>query len=348
MMVAIKDLDFVFSEAGFDRDAYRSFPLALQSRAEQETPAGGAGEPEVTQNADTLRVSGLVANAASRTSTMGADSVRAQHRSPVLSGLLSPSHAGTHAGAATFGRTITVMGAAGGVGTTTIAVTLARLASRRGGNVFLLDAAEESLAPLYLGAGRVISGVSAGWSYLPHPESRQGVVSVVACGEPGAAAGEHSPWNRARNLGGASHDTVIDSGSHRCVDCSLDALHGTVSLVILSPDIRSVLQVRHIERKFAGREADSLPLYLLNQFHSEIPLHQEVRASLSNHLGDRLAPVTVRAAREIPQALSEGLTVIDYAPDSPVVSDIVQVADWLRSSAMFDSQSKQSAAVAGL
>ncbi|MBN8729824.1 MAG: hypothetical protein J0L64_04725 [Acidobacteria bacterium] len=246
-----------------------------------------------------------------------------------------------------FGRTITVIGAAGGVGTTTIAVTLARFASRRGGNIFLLDAAEESIVPLYLGAGRAISGVSAGWSFLPHPESRQGVISVVACGD-AAAGGDHSPWNRARNLGGASHDTLIDSGSHRYLDCSPEIVHNTTSLVILSPDIRSVLQVRHIERKFAGRDANSLPLYLLNQFHSEIPLHQEVRASLSNHLGDRLAPMTVRDAREVPLALSEGLTVVDYAPDSPVASDIVHVADWLLRSAMFDAQPKQSAAVAGL
>lgn len=347
-MAAIKDLDFVFSEAGFDCDTYRSFPLALQSRAEQAALEAASDVPQVTPSAHARRVSGAGADTASRNAASVTESPSTQHRPPVLSGLLSPSHDGAHAGAAVFGRTITVMGAAGGVGTTTIAVTLARLASRRGGNVFLLDAAEESIVPLYLGAGRVISGVSAGWSFLPHPESRQGVISVVACGDAVAAADEHSPWNRARHLGGASHDTVIDSGSHRHLDCSPETVHNTASLVVLSPDIRSVLQVRHIERKFAGRDANSLPLYLLNQFHSEIPLHQEVRASLSNHLGKRLAPMTVRGAREIPQALSEGLTVLDFAPDSPVASDIVQVAEWLRRSATFDAQPKQSAAVAGL
>lgn len=347
-MVAIKDLDFVFSEAGFDRDAYRSFPLTLQSRAEHATLARAAGAGDVALGEQALRGGSQASGAATHGVASGIESASTQHRPPVLSGLLSPSHEGVHAKAAIFGRTITVMGAAGGVGTTTIAVTLARLASRRGGNVFLLDGADESIVPLYLGAGRVISGASAGWSFLPPPESRQGVISVVACGDAGAADSEHSPWNRARTLGGAAHDTVIDAGSHRDLDCSPESVHNTTSLVILSPDIRSVLQVRHIERKFAGRDETSRPLYLLNQFHPDQPLHQEVRASLSSHLGGRLAPVTVRGAWEIPQALSEGLTVVDHAPDSPVARDIVQVADWLRSSATFDAQPKQSASVAGL
>jgi len=347
-MTAIKDLDFVYSEAGIGREAYRSFPLTLQSRAEQATLALADDEGDGTPGGQALRGASQTHGAASHTAASGIGSASTQHRPPVLSGLLSPSYDGVHAGAAILGRTVAVMGAAGGVGTTTIAVTLARLASRRGGNVYLLDGAEESIAPLYLGAGRVISGASAAWSFLPHPESRQGVISVVACGDAGPGDPEHSWWNRARKLGDATHDTVIDAGACRYLDCSPDAIHNTTNLVILSPDIRSVLQVRHIERKFAGLDAASRPLYLLNQFHSELPLHQEVRASLSNHLGDRLAPMTVRGALEIPKALSEGLTVVDYAPESPVARDIVQVADWLRSSATFDAQPKQSASVAGL
>jgi cellulose biosynthesis protein BcsQ len=243
---------------------------------------------------------------------------------------------------------VTVIGAAGGVGTTTVAATLARIASRRGRNVFLLDGADESIVPLYLGAGRVVSGVSASWSYFPHPGSRQGVISVITCGEPVGGQNDQSPWNRARTLGGAADDVIVDSGCHRYLDCSAETIHSTATLVVLAPDIRSVLQVRHIERKFAGRDEGSLPRYVLNQFVSELPQHQEVRASLSDHLGGRLAPTTVRSAPEISQALAQGLTVIDFAPDSPVARDLVQVAEWLRNSARSAIHTRQSATAAGL
>ncbi|MEP7363589.1 MAG: cellulose synthase operon protein YhjQ/BcsQ [Acidobacteriota bacterium] len=273
----------------------------------------------------------------------------ATHHRPAAPGeLLAQSNGSPVAAGATFERTLTIAGAAGGVGTTTIAATLARVCSRRGYGVFFFDAAEESIVPLYLGAGRVVSGASPGWSFHPHPELRQGAISVVACGRTAEAGTVQSPWSRARGLGGVAADIVIDSGSLQGFDSPAETVCDTTSVVVLAPDIRCVLQIRSIEKKFAGCEAGSLPRYVLNQFNQEIPLHQEVRASLANHLGDRLAPITVRSAQEIPKALAEGLTVIDYAPNSPVASDIVQVVDWLRSSATSASNPKKSAAVAGL
>jgi len=328
-MVANNDLDLVFSEAGLDRAAYRSFPLALQSRAPAAAPAGTPVESEQARN--TTRERSHPAVQESRHHQVGdhPDS-RFEHRTPVLSGLLSTKGNGPSDAEATAVGAITVVGAAGGVGATTITATLARISSRRGRRVLLLDGAAESLVPLYLGAGEIASASSTGWSFLPHPGSRQGVISVVACGADAEQGKDRSPWHRARSLAGVVGDIFVDSGSHCFTNCLAEALLESTCLVILAPDIRCVLQVRNIENKLIDHGAGSRPWYLLNHYDSEIPLHREVRASLASHLGERLAPFTVRYAREIPQALSEGLTVVDYAPDSPVTGELVRAADWLR------------------
>ena len=348
VVVSIKDLDFVYSEAGFDREAYRSFPLTLQSRAGDAAQARSTVEPAIAGADSVARRDSPVSLATHNVPGLTGKSAAPQHRPAAVGELLAQSNGGHDAGESTFDRAVTVAGAAGGVGATTIAATLARVCSRRGRSVFFFDAAEESIVPLYLGAGRIVSGTSPGWSFLPHPELHQGAISVVACGSTPAVGNVQSPWSRARSLGGIAADIVIDSGSLHGFESPAEIMRGTTSLVVLAPDIRCVLQVRGIERRFATGDADSLPQYVLNQFDPEIPLHQEVRASLANHLGDRLAPTAIRTAREIPQALSAGLTVIDYAPNSHVANDIVLVADWLRSRTTSPPHPKQSAAVAGL
>jgi cellulose biosynthesis protein BcsQ len=47
-------------------------------------------------------------------------------------------------------------------------------------------------------------------------------------------------------------------------------------------------------------------------------------------LGDRLLPFVIRRAPAVSEALAEGMTVVDYAPDAPVSEDYVHVATWLR------------------
>ena len=52
---------------------------------------------------------------------------------------------------------------------------------------------------------------------------------------------------------------------------------------------------------------------------------------LGQQLGDRLLGMAVRRSQNVSEALAEGLTVIDYAPNSPAAEDIAGVADWVKS-----------------
>src|SRR6202012_3638314 len=99
--------------------------------------------------------------------------------------------------------------------------------------------------------------------------------------------------------------------------------------------MNSVISLRSVERFFSGlMDADGRPLqpyYLLNQFDSSLPLHLDVREVLRQQLGARLLPFVIRRAPAVSEALAEGMTVVDYAPDAAVSSDYMNVATWLRS-----------------
>jgi cellulose biosynthesis protein BcsQ len=111
-------------------------------------------------------------------------------------------------------------------------------------------------------------------------------------------------------------------------------LHPTV-LVPVAPDMNSVISLQAVERFFQGIvDSDGrplLPFYVLNQFDATLPLHLDVREVLRRQLGDRLLSFAIRRSPAVSEALAEGMTVVDYAPDAPVSKDYRDIAGWLRS-----------------
>ena len=105
-------------------------------------------------------------------------------------------------------------------------------------------------------------------------------------------------------------------------------------LVPVAPDMNSVISLQAVEKFFAGMaDADGRPVqpfYVLNQFDASLPLHLDVREVMRQQLGDRLLPFVIRRSPAVCEALAEGMTVMDYAPDSPVAGDYMNVAAWLR------------------
>ena len=109
---------------------------------------------------------------------------------------------------------------------------------------------------------------------------------------------------------------------------------GSVVIVPVAPDMNSVISLGPVEKFFAGMvDADGRsvqPYYLLNQFDASLPLHLDVREVMRQQLGDRLLPFVIRRSPVVSEALAEGMTVIDYAPDAPVAADYMNFAQWLR------------------
>jgi cellulose biosynthesis protein BcsQ len=43
-----------------------------------------------------------------------------------------------------------------------------------------------------------------------------------------------------------------------------------------------------------------------------------------------LLPFVIRRSASVPEALAEGMTVMDYAPEAAVAGDFMNLASWLR------------------
>jgi cellulose biosynthesis protein BcsQ len=96
----------------------------------------------------------------------------------------------------------------------------------------------------------------------------------------------------------------------------------------------SVVSVSSIDAFFdhnnGGTGKPALPHYVLNQFDPSLPLHLDVREVLREQLGDRLLPFAMRHAPTVSEALAEGMTVVDYAPNSAVTEDYASLAGWVK------------------
>jgi cellulose biosynthesis protein BcsQ len=105
-------------------------------------------------------------------------------------------------------------------------------------------------------------------------------------------------------------------------------------LVPVIPDMNSVVSVSSIDAFFQHNGSPgvkpALPYYVLNQFDPSLPLHLDVREVMREQLGDRLLPFSLRRAPAVSEALAEGMTVMDYAPNSTVAEDFGSLAGWVK------------------
>jgi cellulose synthase operon protein YhjQ len=228
-----------------------------------------------------------------------------------------------------------VFSLAGGVGKTSLLATLSRALSATGERVTLGDAAPHSLLPFYFGARDLRPGLTR--AFTP-PEGRQDAPIFVAnynLSHRGDDAQEqrHMVAEILRN-GVECNRILLDLpvGAEWLVE-RLAVMNPTI-LVPLTPDMNSVISLESIERYFENMTDSEgnpvLPFYLLNQFDTSLALHLDVREVLRRQLGDRLLSFVIRRSPVVSEALAEGMTVVDYAPESPVSRDFFDLAAWLR------------------
>lgn len=253
-----------------------------------------------------------------------------EHRGPELSAM-QPQRTGD-------ARTqlLAVFSLAGGVGKTSLVATLGRALSLQGEKVVLADTTSHGLLPIYFGGREGRPGSVT--TFSPPPESPTQPISVVTCDLTAKGDLERQQELLTEEIlrnGQDSQRLLLDisSGSSWLIRRIAD-LHPTV-LVPMAPDMNSALSILAVERLFrsitdaSGRPL--LPFYVLNQFDATLPLHLDVREVLRRQLGDRLLSTAIRRSPAVSEALAEGTTVLDYAPDASVSQDFLEVASWLRS-----------------
>jgi cellulose synthase operon protein YhjQ len=230
---------------------------------------------------------------------------------------------------------LAVFSLAGGVGKTSLVATVGRALSSMGEKVLLTDTTSHGLLPFYFGASELRQGTVR--TFSPPSGSTDAPIYLVSYDIDQKGSDEAAQEQLAEeiiNNSRGTHRILLDlTVSSSWIVRRLSRLNPTI-LVPVAPDMNSVISLQTVEKFFSGvNDGDGRPLqpfYVLNQFDTSLPLHLDVREVMRRQLGDRLLPFVIRRAPSVSEALAEGMTVVDYAPDAPVAEDYLNLATWLR------------------
>jgi cellulose synthase operon protein YhjQ len=230
---------------------------------------------------------------------------------------------------------LAVFSLAGGVGKTSLVATVGRSLSSMGEKVLLTDTTSHGLLPFYFGASELRQGTVR--TFSPPSGSTDAPIYLVSYDVDQKGSDEAAQEQLAEeiiNNSRGTHRILLDlTVSSSWVVRRLSRMNPTI-LVPVAPDMNSVISLQTVEKFFNGvNDGDGRPLqpfYVLNQFDTSLPLHLDVREVMRRQLGDRLLPFVIRRAPAVSEALAEGMTVVDYAPDAPVAEDYLNLATWLR------------------
>jgi cellulose synthase operon protein YhjQ len=228
-----------------------------------------------------------------------------------------------------------VFSLAGGVGKTSLVATVGRALSSMGEKVLLTDTTSHGLLPFYFGASELRQGTVR--TFSPPSGSTDAPIYLVSydVDQKGSdAAAQEQLAEEIINNSRGTHRILLDlTVSSSWIVRRLSRMSPTI-LVPVAPDMNSVISLQTVEKFFNGvNDGDGRPLqpyYVLNQFDTSLPLHLDVREVMRRQLGERLLPFVIRRAPAVSEALAEGMTVVDYAPDAPVAEDYLNLATWLR------------------
>jgi len=239
-----------------------------------------------------------------------------------------------HAGAENRLPTLAVFSLAGGVGKTSLVATLGRAFSSFGERTLLVDAASHGLLPYYFGSRESRPGTVR--TFSPPSGVADAPIHLLSLpGEP-LAGEEPSTWISDTILRSSTGmQRVLIDATTASGTLAKQILHSaTAVLVPIVPDLNSVVSLNAVDnffRQHASSDGRSVqPFYLLNQFDASLPLHLDVREVLRQQLGERLLPIVIRRSPAVSEGLAEGMTVVDYAPNSPIAEDYLNIAAWLR------------------
>jgi len=227
-----------------------------------------------------------------------------------------------------------VFSLAGGVGKTSLVATLGRALSARGERVLLVEATSLPSMQYFFGACDARPGALR--TFRPPLSSSDAPIRLAAVDAEAHTMDSAAQGSLAKDIQrwaqGASR-VIVDVGTGSTATSRELSKTSPAILVPLVPDVNSVVTANAIDSFFqhqgGASGSQTTVFYVLNQFDSSLPLHLDVRSMLQERLGDRLLPFTLEHSPAVSEALAEGMTIIDYAPDAQITADFTNLAKWL-------------------
>lgn len=216
---------------------------------------------------------------------------------------------------------------AGGVGKTSLVATLGRALSARGEHVLLVEATPLPSMQYFFGVCDCRPGTLR--TFRPPVSSSDAPIrlATVDSAAQGSLASDIQHWAE-----GASR-VIVDVGTGSTATVRELSKTSPAILVPLVPDVNSVVTANAIDsffqRQVGASGSQTKVFYVLNQYDSSLPLHLDVRNMLQERLSDRLLPFTLEHTPAVSEALAEGMTIMDYAPNARITADFINLAKWL-------------------
>jgi cellulose biosynthesis protein BcsQ len=246
------------------------------------------------------------------------------HRRPALQSLWCQPEPKTASGAvASYEQlascSVSIHGLAGGVGVTTIAAVLARLLARAGRHCAVFTESALSILPIFFGGTRALADHRrfSGLRSVFQPS-----VNVVSreMFEPAGIAQTSDKTFIERNVPALSErfdHLIFDQPPGQVDSC------GAASRIFVgAPDVNSVVGLKMISPHFKCTDTTRNAICVLNRFDPSQTLHRELLAWYKENFAEVL---TISNSPLVPEALAEGLTVIDWAPRSSASRDLLRL-----------------------
>jgi cellulose biosynthesis protein BcsQ len=111
----------------------------------------------------------------------------------------------------------------------------------------------------------------------------------------------------------------------------------SVVLVPLLTDLNSIMSIPRIEayhRTMLSRgQKTPLPVYVSNKFDAASERERGGRELIAREVGERLLPISIRRSTEVSEAIAQRMTVTDYAGESAIAHEFIQLALWIKEAA---------------
>ena len=291
---------------------------ASEPNIHNDLPVSPVGEPAIVSAAALLHSRDmLVATPARESVSNGLSALAAVHGRPSDSPVLLP-----------------IVSSGGGSGATTVLAGLGRALSILGERVLLVDARGRSTLDYFFQANTVKTNLLLSTN---RGSQFEGAVHVLRTHSEAAQSSQSYSTKFCRataGLRGHLDRVLIAGGEWSAPTLDNRAWPGGVCLVILTPDMRSVMAVPSILQSAAERSRKEgcliEPRFILNRFVETSAVHAALRARLAAQLGPLLLPICIPESDFVEQALMQETNVLDMAPESAFADACFDLAEWYR------------------